>query len=112
MVGVFHFIKPSNELVSNIFLLILATNPLSLGYVGADVLSLLTDDALIAQWNNEGLPSDNMSTENATILTNSVKWPLIIDPQLQGIKWIKNRFQPDLVVIRLGEKNYLDTIEE
>ena len=86
--------------------------PLSLGYVGANVLSLLTDDALIAQWNNEGLPSDNMSTENATILTNSVKWPLIIDPQLQGIKWIKNRFQPDLVVIRLGEKNYLDTIEE
>ena len=34
---------------------------------------------------------DNMSTENATILTNSVKWPLMIDPQLQGIKWIKNR---------------------
>ena len=30
------------------------------------------------------LPSDNMSTENATILTNSVKWPLMIDPQLQG----------------------------
>ena len=28
--------------------------PLSLGYVGANVLSLLTDDALIAQWNNEG----------------------------------------------------------
>jgi dynein heavy chain len=65
--------------------------PLSLGYIGANVLSLLTDDALIAQWNNEGLPSDNMSTENATILTNSIKWPLMIDPQLQGIKWIKNR---------------------
>ena len=52
-------------------------------YVGANVLSLLTDDALIATWNNEGLPADGMSTENATILTNSVKWPLIIDPQLQ-----------------------------
>ena len=54
-------------------------------YVGANVLSVMTDDAIIAQWNNEGLPSDNMSTENATILTNSVKWPLIIDPQLQGM---------------------------
>ena len=85
--------------------------PLSLGYVGANVLSLLTDDALIAQWNNEGLPSDNMSTENATILTNSVKWPLMIDPQLQGIKWIKNRFADKLTVIRLGQKAYLDTIE-
>ena len=59
--------------------------PLSMGYVGANVLSLLTDDALIATWNNEGLPADGMSTENATILTNSVKWPMIIDPQLQVI---------------------------
>lgn len=84
--------------------------PLSLGFIGANVLSLLTDDALIAQWNNEGLPSDMMSTENATILTNSVKWPLMIDPQLQGIKWIKNRYK-DLIVIRLGTKGYLDTIE-
>ena len=56
-----------------------------MGYVGANVLSLLTDDALIATWNNEGLPADGMSTENATILTNSVKWPMIIDPQLQVI---------------------------
>ena len=33
-----------------------------------DVLSLLVDDADIATWNNEGLPSDRMSTENATII--------------------------------------------
>ena len=85
--------------------------PLSMGYVGANVLSLLTDDALVATWNNEGLPSDNMSTENATILTNSVKWPLIIDPQLQGIKWIKNRYGAKLTVLRLGQKNFLDTVE-
>jgi len=54
-----------------------------------DPLSLLTDDAQVAQWNNDGLPSDRMSTENATILTNTQRWPLMIDPQLQGIKWIK-----------------------
>ena len=29
------------------------TIPMSLGYVGANVLSLLTDDAIIAGWNNE-----------------------------------------------------------
>ena len=28
--------------------------PMSLGYIGADVLSILTDDAVIAGWNNEG----------------------------------------------------------
>lgn len=49
---------------------------------GLDPLSLLTDDTQIAKWNNEGLPNDRMSTENATILTNSDRWPLMIDPQV------------------------------
>jgi dynein heavy chain len=31
--------------------------------------------------------------------------------QLQGIKWIKNRYGNQLLVIRLGQKNYLDKIE-
>lgn len=47
-----------------------------------DPLSLMTDDTQIAVWNNEGLPSDRMSTENATILSNSERWPLMIDPQV------------------------------
>ncbi|XP_018352750.1 PREDICTED: dynein heavy chain 9, axonemal-like [Trachymyrmex septentrionalis] len=78
---------------------------------GLDPLSLITDDAKIAQWNNEGLPTDKMSSENATILTNSARWPLIIDPQLQGIKWIKHKYGEDLTVLRLTQKNYLDKIE-
>ncbi|GLG98379.1 Putative dynein heavy chain [Gryllus bimaculatus] len=78
---------------------------------GMDPLSMLTDDAQIAKWNNEGLPADRMSSENATILTNSDRWPLMIDPQLQGIKWIKQRYGKDLKVVRLGHKNYLDVIE-
>nr|P39057.1 RecName: Full=Dynein beta chain, ciliary [Heliocidaris crassispina]BAA00827.1 dynein beta-heavy chain [Heliocidaris crassispina] len=78
---------------------------------GLDVLSMLTDDADIAVWNNEGLPSDRMSTENATILSNCQRWPLMIDPQLQGIKWIKQKYGDELRVIRIGQRGYLDTIE-
>uniref|UniRef100_A0A1A9VM43 AAA+ ATPase domain-containing protein n=1 Tax=Glossina austeni TaxID=7395 RepID=A0A1A9VM43_GLOAU len=74
-------------------------------------LMLFTDDAQIAVWNNEGLPMDRMSTENATILVNSTRWPLMIDPQLQGIKWIKNRFGEALIVIRLSERNFLEKLE-
>lgn len=37
---------------------------------GLDPVLMLTDDAMVAQWNNEGLPGDKMSTQNATILTN------------------------------------------
>ncbi|VEN40996.1 unnamed protein product, partial [Callosobruchus maculatus] len=77
-----------------------------------DPLLLLTDDTIIAKWQNEGLPSDRMSIENATILSNSERWPLMIDPQLQGIKWIKERYGDDLKVIRLGQKSYLEVIEK
>lgn len=105
-----------------------------------DPLKLLTDEATIAHWFNEGkrlhkayqfsyylsfikitkhflmfftgLPSDRMSTENATILVNSDRWPLMIDPQLQGLKWIKQKYGDQLKVIRLGQKGYLEAIEE
>lgn len=49
-----------------------------------------------------------MSIENATILTNAERWPLMIDPQLQGIKWIKTREGDELKVVRLGSKGYID----
>ena len=78
---------------------------------GLDYLTMLTDPAQIAAWNNEGLPSDRMSTENATVLSNAERWPLMIDPQLQGIKWIKTKYGESLVVVRLGQRGYLDTIE-
>lgn len=69
-----------------------------------DVLSLLTDGATIARWNNENLPSDRMSIENATILMNAERWPLMIDPQLQGLKWIKTREGEGLKTVRLGQR--------
>ena len=77
---------------------------------GLDVLSLLTDSAQIAKWSNENLPNDRTSIENATILTNAERWPLMIDPQLQGVKWIKTR-EKELKIVRLGQKGYLDHIE-
>lgn len=69
-----------------------------------DPLTMLTDDADIAAWQNEGLPADRMSTENATILNSCQRWPLMVDPQLQGIKWIKNKYGNDLKVIHTGQK--------
>ena len=50
---------------------------------------MLSDDATIATWGNEGLPADTMSIQNGAIVCSCKRWPLLIDPQLQGIKWIK-----------------------
>jgi dynein heavy chain len=58
---------------------------------GVKPLDLLCDIAKIAGWNTEGLPNDTVSVQNGAILTNCTRWPLMIDPQLQGVKWIKNR---------------------
>ena len=35
----------------------------------------------------------------------------MVDPQLQGIKWIKKKYGDDLKVVRLGNRGYLDVIE-
>ncbi|XP_068180103.1 dynein axonemal heavy chain 11 [Antennarius striatus] len=79
---------------------------------GLDPVLMLADDATVAAWHNQGLPNDRMSTENAVILTTSERWPLIIDPQQQGIKWIRNMLGSDLRVVQLGHEGYLDVIEE
>ncbi|CDI86634.1 hypothetical protein EPH_0074210 [Eimeria praecox] len=57
----------------------------------ADVLAQLTDEAEMALWNNQGLPSDATSIENGAIASSTERWPLMIDPQLQGRKWIVER---------------------
>lgn len=43
-------------------------------------VKMLTDEARIAQWNQQGLPTDIVSIENGTILTNSDRYPLMVDP--------------------------------
>ena len=50
-------------------------------------------NAAIAAMNNEGLPSDAISVENGVIISSCTRWPLIIDPQLQGYKWLRSKFE-------------------
>lgn len=52
--------------------------------------SQLGDPVVIRDWLIKGLPADPLSVSNGIIATTSKRWPLIIDPQSQGNKWIKN----------------------
>lgn len=75
-------------------------------------LAILTTDAEMAEWQNEKLPSDEVSLQNGAILTNSDRYSLMIDPQLQGITWIKQRFaDKQLQVTRLTNKRMINILE-
>ena len=78
----------------------------------ADPLKILTNEAQIASWLSEGLPDDSVSKENGSIVKSTARWPLMIDPQLQGIKWVlKHEEENDLKVVRQGQKQMLPTLE-
>ena len=48
-------------------------------------LKILITKAEMAQWNADFLPANTSSTENGSMLCNTPRWPLIVDPQLQGV---------------------------
>lgn len=78
---------------------------------GIKPLDMLTNDATKARWANEGLPTDPLSIENGAIMTNASRWSLMVDPQLQGIKWIMNREEPNgLVIIQQSQHKYIDKV--
>jgi dynein heavy chain len=86
--------------------------PLSDGITAVGVLS---NAAEIASWQGQKLPADVVSTENGAILVNTARWPLMIDPQLQGIAWIKEKEADpsrDLAITRLGQKDTLRKMEK
>ncbi|XP_036230121.2 dynein axonemal heavy chain 7 isoform X1 [Bactrocera oleae] len=66
----------------------------------------------IREWNICGLPTDAFSVESAIILKNSRRWPLMIDPQGQANKWVKNLEKGNrLCVIRLNQPDYTRVLE-
>ncbi|KAK2499642.1 hypothetical protein MC885_013750 [Smutsia gigantea] len=76
------------------------------------LINILGDPYEIRQWNTDGLPRDLISTENGILVTQGRRWPLMIDPQDQANRWIRNKEgKSGLKIIKLTDSNFLRTLE-
>ncbi|XP_014909460.1 dynein heavy chain 7, axonemal [Poecilia latipinna] len=74
--------------------------------------SSLGEPVKIQAWNIAGLPSDSFSIENGIMISNARRWPLMIDPQGQANKWVKNMEKANnLHVIKLSDSDFVRTLE-
>uniref|UniRef100_A0A8C5C8I2 Dynein axonemal heavy chain 7 n=1 Tax=Gadus morhua TaxID=8049 RepID=A0A8C5C8I2_GADMO len=74
--------------------------------------STLGNQVAIRAWQIAGLPVDSYSTDNGIIVSTSRRWPLMIDPQGQANKWIRNMEKANqLAVIKLSDANFMRVLE-
>jgi len=78
-----------------------------------DPLKILAGESSRAKMIAEGLPTDRISLENGALIDQCERWPLIIDPQLQGIKWLRSRFNGEnLSVTQQNDKDFVIILKE
>lgn len=72
----------------------------------------LGDNVKLREWEIYGLPKDGLSRDNAVMVQYSRRWPLLIDPQGQANKWIRNLEKDhSLDIVKLSDRDFLRTIE-
>uniref|UniRef100_A0A8D0AJS5 Dynein axonemal heavy chain 7 n=1 Tax=Sander lucioperca TaxID=283035 RepID=A0A8D0AJS5_SANLU len=72
------------------------------------LMNSLGDPVKIRAWTIAGLPSDIFKT----IFTLTWRWPLMIDPQGQANKWVKNMEKANsLHIIKLSDGDFVRTLE-
>jgi len=76
-----------------------------------ELRKVIGEDVVIRQWVIDKLPNDAVSIDNALVLSKSARWPLMIDPQIQANKWIRNTNGDSLLILRLSQGNYARKLE-
>lgn len=82
-----------------------------------DVVTFLVDIGTVGDWNIQGLPTDSLSTQNGILVTKSTRYPLLIDPQGQALRWIESKELNNLPswnghsVVELSDPKLKDKLE-
>jgi len=65
----------------------------------------MTTESQLLKWKTEKLPADDLSMENAIMLRNTVKTPIIFDPATQATEWLKNTLKNEENAIEFLPQN-------
>ncbi|XP_066905836.1 dynein axonemal heavy chain 6 isoform X2 [Halyomorpha halys] len=76
------------------------------------LIQVLADAYEIRLWNTCGLPRDKVSTENGIYVTRASRWPLMIDPQEQANRWIRQmEADNNLKMVKMTDSNFMRVLE-
>jgi dynein heavy chain, axonemal len=75
------------------------------------IFHTLQDAVATREWVLNGLPTDTLSIENALFAQHARRWPLLIDPQTQGNRWIRKTYKDSLEVVKPNQKDLIKRIE-
>ncbi|XP_058489723.1 dynein cytoplasmic 2 heavy chain 1 isoform X2 [Solea solea] len=77
-----------------------------------DLRSFLCSESEQLIWKSEGLPSDDLSMENALVILQSVACPFLIDPSSRATEWLRTHLkQHRLEVISQQDNNFMTSLE-
>uniref|UniRef100_A0A672TN04 Cytoplasmic dynein 2 heavy chain 1 n=1 Tax=Strigops habroptila TaxID=2489341 RepID=A0A672TN04_STRHB len=84
----------------------------SAGLEKFDLRRFLCTESEELVWKSEGLPSDDLSIENALVILQSKVCPFLIDPSFRATEWLKTHLKESrLEVISQQDTNFLTALE-
>jgi dynein heavy chain, axonemal len=108
-----------SKLWKDIWLQDLMSRDIPISGASIDPLHLLASDFQSSTWQAESLPADRMSIENGAITCNASRWPLLIDPQSQGLRWLKINVAANakssnrkVILIQYREHGWIDKLSQ
>jgi dynein heavy chain len=77
-----------------------------------DLKDVMGNPVTTRSWNLQGLPADSVSVNNGVMTVRGKRWPLMIDPQSQGNKWIKKKEGKELKNLKMSHSKMLLILEQ
>jgi ATP-binding dynein motor region len=75
------------------------------------LIACLGDPVKIREWHMGGLSEDNFAVESALTTLNCDAWPLLYDPQAQGVQWVTS-MEKKLLVTNTSHPDFALKVEK